>query len=298
MFAEETGQQTTSGVAAAIWFPYDAEPVDQVIPWAIATYETFAEMALDLRTGVSMIELRQFSRTDQIRIPAWAHSLGGTLISIESKGYPPPFRSGFSLSVPLIDTTVYLDYLRDRLTKGRGVIHTPVCLRQLEEIDLYFDLVINCAGFGAKALTGDDDLKAHRGQVVIVSSIESLNCAVVCDEAPLTYAIPRRNDCVFGGTNEIGEDRRVDPATTSRILIECCRVLAIDPPEVRAEKVGIRPFRKSGVRLENGRLADGRPVIHNYGHGGAGFTLSWGCAGEVLRLVQAGAKSARYTEKS
>ena len=52
-----------------------------------------------------------------------------------------------------------------------------------------------------------------------------------------------------------------------------------------AERVGLRPFRKSGVRLERSRLRDGRTVIHNYGHGGAGFTLSWGCAGEVVDLA-------------
>jgi D-amino-acid oxidase len=59
-------------------------------------------------------------------------------------------------------------------------------------------------------------------------------------------------------------------------------VLNIDEPRVIAERVGLRPFRKSGVRLERDRLRDGRTVIHNYGHGGAGFTLSWGCAREVL----------------
>jgi D-amino-acid oxidase len=99
------------------------------------------------------------------------------------------------------------------------------------------------------------------------------------------YVIPRRNDCVFGGTNDLSGDLAVDAATTERIIAKCSRVLNIDKPNVLAERVGLRPFRKSGVRLERGRLRDTRTVIHNYGHGGSGFTLSWGCAREVIDLA-------------
>jgi D-amino-acid oxidase len=49
---------------------------------------------------------------------------------------------------------------------------------------------------------------------------------------------------------------------------------------VVAHRVGLRPVRPE-VRLE----AVGR-VIHCYGHGGAGVTVSWGCAEEVLGLVE------------
>ena len=115
--------------------------------------------------------------------------------------------------------------------------------------------------------------------------IEGLSAAIVCDDAPLMYAIPRANDCVFGGTNDLSDNLAADPATTQRIVGECSRVLKIDKPRVLAERVGLRPFRKSGVRLERDRLVDGRTVIHNYGHGGAGFTLSWGCAREVLEVA-------------
>src|SRR5262249_60271526 len=69
IFAEQIGQQTTSGAAAALWFPYDAEPADKVIPWALTTYKVLVDLTKDPRSGVSMIELRQFCRTGKIQIP-------------------------------------------------------------------------------------------------------------------------------------------------------------------------------------------------------------------------------------
>jgi len=195
------------------------------------------------------------------------------------------FASGFSLRVPLMDTTIYLDYLTARFREAGGEIHANVRFEKPEDVDTKFDLVINCAGIGARELVHDADLEPHRGQVAIVPRIEGLSCAIVCDDAPLMYAIPRASDCVFGGTNDVSDNLAADPATTSQIVAECSRVLDIERPRVLAERVGLRPFRKSGLRLERDRLHDGRTVIHNYGHGGAGFTLSWGCAREVFEVA-------------
>src|SRR6202023_3968707 len=72
IFAKEIGQQTTSGAAGALWFPYDAEPADKVIPWGLAPYNVLADLTKDPRTGVSMIELRQYCRAGKIQIPDWA----------------------------------------------------------------------------------------------------------------------------------------------------------------------------------------------------------------------------------
>jgi D-amino-acid oxidase len=301
IFAEEIGQRTTSGAAGALWFPYDAGPADKVIPWALETYKVLVDLSRDSRSGVSMIELRQFSRTREIQIPDWAHSLGasvissGSVMSSEVETSLNIFRSGFALTVPLMDTTIYLDYLANRFIKAGGSINEHVRFKRLQDVDLAFDVVINCAGIGARTLVNDIDLEPHRGQVAIVPKIDNLNCAIVCDDDPLMYAIPRTNDCVFGGTNEVSDNLAVDLASTTRIIAECSRVLReIDPPKdgfavanktrVLTERVGLRPFRKSGVRLEQEKLHDGRTVIHNYGHGGSGFTLSWGCAEEVFRL--------------
>ena len=286
IFAEETGQQTTSGAAAALWFPYDAEPAEKVIPWALQTFDVLVDLTRVPASGVSIIELRQFSRTREIQVPDWAIPLGARpVIGSEVEGSRGSFKSGFTLRAPLMDTTIYLDYLADRFVAAGGEINANVHFQELEDVDQQFELVINCAGIGARELVHDVDLEPHRGQVAIVPRIERLSCAIVCDDAPLMYAIPRRNDCVFGGTNDLSSDLAVDAATTDQIIAECSRVLNIDKPNILAERVGLRPFRKSGVRLERDELRDGRTVIHNYGHGGSGFTLSWGCAREVVNLA-------------
>jgi D-amino-acid oxidase len=303
IFADETGPATTSAAAAALWYPYDAGPADKVIVWALETYRVLVDLRREPGSGVSMLELRTFSRTGEIVIPEWAIPLGAQrlqkpVISSEGAGPAQPgrsvsisagaFASGFSMAVPLADTTRYLDYLQERLTKAGGTIHAGVHLENLRDVDSEFNLIVNCSGIGAKVLVPDSELEPHRGQVAIVSQID-LPCAVVCDDPPLMYAIPRRSDCVFGGTNELSDNREIDPSATSCILAECSRVLDIDPPKVVSERVGLRPFRRSGVHLCTSRLPDGRRIIHNYGHGGSGFTLSWGCARKVLALAQAAA---------
>jgi D-amino-acid oxidase len=283
ILAEQIGQRTTSGAAGALWFPYDAEPADKVIPWALATYKVLAGLAKNPRSGVSMIELRQYCRAGKIQIPDWASPFVMSSEVETSLGISGSvFSSGFSLNVPLMDTTIYLDYLADRFQEAGGSINSNARLEKLDDVDQGFDLVINCAGIGARELAQDPNLEPHRGQVAIVPKIDNLNCAVVCDDPPLMYAIPRTNDCVFGGTNEVSDDLEADPTTTEAIVAECSRVFEIDKPRVLRERVGLRPFRKSGVRLEVEKLRDGRTVIHNYGHGGSGFTLSWGCAENVL----------------
>ena len=282
IFAEEIGSQITSAAAGAIWFLYDVEPFDRAIEWALKSYKTFDHLRHTPATGVSMVELRTFCRSGTIAIPEWARKLGAA--AIEVSNFSNIFTNGFGLRVPLIDTTIYLPYLRDRYHAAGGGVELGRRLKNLEQIPSEFSIVVNCAGIGARALVPDNQLESHRGQIVIVPKLD-LDSAVVCDDAPLMYVIPRTNDCVFGGTNEVSDNRQADPNTTAAILEQCSRTLGIDRPKVLAERVGLRPFRRSGVRLETDRLGNGRRVIHNYGHGGSGFTLSWGCAEEVSQLV-------------
>ncbi|MPY85865.1 MAG: FAD-dependent oxidoreductase, partial [Actinophytocola sp.] len=103
-----------------------------------------------------------------------------------------------------------------------------------------------------------------------------------------TYVVPRIHDIVVGGTAQQGEwNRQPDQATAAEILR---RARALVPELAGAEvvnhRVGLRPARPT-VRLESERTEEGSGVVHCYGHGGAGVTLSWGCAAEVVDQVNA-----------
>jgi len=141
---------------------------------------------------------------------------------------------------------------------------------------------------GAKDIVGDNDVYPIRGQIVRVKAT-SLKRSLVDETGhlALTYIVPRSQDCILGGTaEEHNWNRAVDPLTAQEILRKCRQ---LDPTlanvEVLDHVVGLRPGRKE-VRLEVEHVSSRCAVIHNYGHGGAGFTLSWGCAAEVVELAE------------
>src|SRR5205814_1599826 len=158
----------------------------------------------------------------------------------------------------------------------RGELRLGVTVQSLDELDA--DIVVNCSGVGARTLARDAEVEPHRGQVVVTDRLD-LDAALV-SETTLAYAIPRAHDTILGGTNDVSDNSEVDPAQTAAIIALCRRELGMPEAPVRDVKVGLRPFRRSGIRLE----AEGR-VIHNYGHGGSGFTVSWGCAETVAQLI-------------
>jgi D-amino-acid oxidase len=102
---------------------------------------------------------------------------------------------------------------------------------------------------------------------------------------PPVYYFPHGDTAVLGGTAQDGNsDTTPDPVVAAAIVDRCA---AIEPrfadARILGHRVGLRPVRDT-VRLECQQVGDTR-VIHNYGHGGAGVTLSWGCAREVVRLL-------------
>jgi glycine/D-amino acid oxidase-like deaminating enzyme len=59
----------------------------------------------------------------------------------------------------------------------------------------------------------------------------------------------------------------------------------LDKEQIVAYSTGLRPYRKNGIRLE-AETIDNKLIIHNYGHGGSGISLSWGCAQEAINIMK------------
>ena len=268
--ARDLPLETTSAVAAALWYPYRALPQDRVTAWSATSYAAFAALAADDGTGVRMrwgTEVLPEPRAD----PWWVGAVPG-LERMRVDGYA----DGWSFTAPVIEMPIYLRWLAGRVDTLGGTV-TRANLSRLP----VGPLVVNCAGIGSRLLAQDLTVTPVRGQVVLVAQTGLKQWWL--DESGPTYVVPRSRDIVVGGTDDEGDwSRTPDLATAERIL---ARAVALVPElagaTVLRHRVGLRPVRPA-VRVE--RVGD---VVHCYGQGGAGVTLSWGCADEVVRLAAA-----------
>jgi D-amino-acid oxidase len=284
VLAERPPSGTTSWLAAAVWFPTRAGPRDRVLEWGRRAHEVMAGEAAAGVPGVLMRDSLMLFR-EPPGTPWWAGAVRG-LRPAEPAELPAGYRYGLRFRVALAEMPAYLPWLLDRAERS-GVASRQARVGALDELSGQADLVVNCSGLGARELAGDPSVVPVRGQIVRVRN-PGLTLSVRDEQHPggRAYVHPRVDDCILGGTLDEGVwDTEPDPATTEAILRRC-RDLApeLAGAEVLAEVVGLRPARPS-VRLE--RDPDRRWLIHNYGHGGAGITLGWGCADEVATLAGA-----------
>ena len=276
--------ETTSAVAGGLWMPYKAEPAHRVDAWGRATLLELVRLhgvapgaGVLLRRGVVL-------QREPAEPPSWAVA-AGDLVDLEQVADPAPgYACGLALTVPIVDMPRYLPYLLARLQDAGGqLVRTTVPALPADGI------VVNAAGLAGGALAGDPDVRPIRGQVVVLDNPGLTRWLSDDDEVDgeLTYVLPRQDDVVVGGSATEGdEDLTPDPLLGQRILDRAQRLVpALRGARVRAHRVGLRPGR-SAVRVE--AVQHGRGLhVHCYGHGGAGVTLSWGCADEVLALVAA-----------
>ncbi len=279
VLARDLPSETTSAVAAAIWYPYLISPPERVSVWSRETYRELVRLAADL----PFIRLRSGSEylVEKAPDPWWADAVPD-LRRIQSP--PPGFVDGWSFTSPVVEMGRYLPYLVDRLVAVGGTLTRAT----VDALPNRADVVVNCTGLGSRSLVGDEHLTPVRGQVVYVEQC-GLTEWLIADRGPdrLSYVVPREHDIVVGGTSEVGEWSRVpDQAVATEILRRAADFIpAVATARVLGHRVGLRPSRPE-IRCQATRV-DGRLVVHCYGHGGAGVTVSWGCADEVVRLVAA-----------
>lgn len=283
IWARERQLATTSTVAAAIWYPYHARPLERVLPWAMRSLTRFEAIAEDRSAGIHWHRGTEVFPAS-FPAPAWIQHLPGCR-QLTKDALPAGYAQGFEFELPVIETSCYLPWLEAQVLRF-GVRMRVRELHSLQEALDASQLVVNCTGLGSRALAQDKDLHAVRGQLLRVAQrgIDRFWFDEHNGKHP-TYIIPRAHDVVLGSTAEPEQfETRTEAQALASILERCAH---LEPRLVQATQlgtsVGLRPAR-SGVRLESQSLPGGR-VIHNYGHGGGGVTLSWGCAEEVCKLI-------------
>ncbi len=282
---------TTSDKAAAIWFPFAAGPADKVEQWSRDTYLEFEKLSKNPDSGVYLVELFLLAEDVNELEPGWSLSLPSSSWRVaEPAELPAGYETAFAIKIPLIETPIYLPFLVSRFQESGGTIHmrTVTCLEGLREPGR---LVVNCAGLEARTLTVDAELYPIKGNIItgkIQGDEPWLRCLVDdAGENRLAYVLPRKRtgDIILGGTAmEHDDSPEFGPSEVSGIYERCLKLI----PELKDLPVismdaGLRPGRKE-IRL--GWDAELKGLIHNYGHGGSGFTVAWGCGRAVLELIE------------
>ncbi len=294
IWAKELPPYTTSNVAAAVWYPYKVAPEAEVIGWGRRGYQVFQELAQVEGSGVYMQTGLEVFR-HEVPAPAWAAYVRNFRVAQPAE-LPAGYGFGYVFEIPMIETGVYLDFLLHQFKNlGGTVVQREVT--NFEEVLQEAEIVVNCTGLGSRALAQDEAVFPIRGQIMRVTAPALLQTSPAGfvmaeddhnDDGTTTYIVPRSKDCVLGGTiQENNWSLEVDIETAHQIQARCAALVPqVLHAEILEHLVGLRPGRKV-VRLEALLQPDGNRLIHNYGHGGAGVTISWGCADEVVRLAQA-----------
>ena len=283
--SRELPPHTTSDVAGAIWHPISAEHLPNGLRWAAECREELLRLVDDPASGVQMIQLLEPVEEGK-EGERWQAMLDD-LRTVPEDELPLGYSGGFRYAVPLIETPIYMGYLVRRFQVGGGEIQQAL-VNDLGRFTGADRLVVNCTGAWAGKLTGDSRVFPIRGQILRLPPQPQITRAFMSHGGPLgfTYIFPRSQDCLLGGTSEVGSWSLYPNAATSAAIRGRCASVdrSLADAEVIDVRVGLRPGRDE-VRLALEETANG-PLIHNYGHSGIGFTLSWGCANDVAQLAR------------
>ena len=304
---------------AVCGFHQDQVSLNRSKVWSASSYETFTELASDTVTGVFLRPATFYFKhpiDDDPRERQKVAELSGSVRQfrhdpglIVANDINPALGlcDAYTLLAPMIDTDVYMRWLEAEVRRaGCDVIERKLdgLLREAEERlahDYHVGAIVNCAGLGAGELAGDP-VYPLRGALIRVHNDGKLMPRVTqahcvshngsASEPGFIFIVPRGDDMlVLGGLAEPDKaslDIGLHNYEPIRAMYRrCCEFMpALANAEIDAAepvRVGLRPVRPRNVRLET---EPGTRIVHNYGHGGSGVTLSWGCALEVVERVE------------
>ena len=323
LIADRFAPQVTSVVAGALWeFPpaicghhRDEVSLRRSRDWSLTSYRIFSELAVGRTTGVTLPtaafyfrELLADNPQQRVKVRELSENVRGFVHDpglIATNGVNPGLRlrDAYAHVAPVIDTDIYLDWLLRELHQAGVAVVTRKIIGSLREQEstlrneFHAHALVNCSGLGARELA-QDTVRPLRGALLRIRDAEKRVTMAHClspdgtnGDDSFIFIVPRGRDTVvlggFAQPDEWGLDiglANYNPIQQiySRCLefLPALKGIPIDAAE--PVRVGLRPWRVAGVRLER---EPGMPLVHNYGHGGSGVTLSWGCALEVAALV-------------
>ncbi|OUB77827.1 amino acid oxidase [Bacillus thuringiensis serovar zhaodongensis] len=286
--------------------------------WSLLSYNIFSELSKYKESGVYMRDVtfffknliennsKDFEKMNELKqnVRNFRHSVS----LIQEKGVNPEIgiKDAYTLLAPMIDTDTYMKWIQEKVVKSNCEIIMKKIVGNLEQqeeklkTEYEVDIIVNCTGLGAIELT-DDEMTPLRGALVRVINdgqqfpkLEEAYCIShdgISEDPGFIFILPRgENTLLLGGLAELNKwDLEVGLENYLPIEEMYNRCKSFFPPLEKAVidsyepvRAGLRPFRKQSVRLER---VPNSSIIHNYGHGGSGVTFSWGCALQVLEII-------------
>jgi D-amino-acid oxidase len=286
IYSKDALSQTTSMSAGAFWWPYNTKPLDKVKVWSAISYQAYKTFEADPLSGVSFQTCLRFCEQEDDTqsllemVEVWS--------AINGLDYGIPCEKAYRIVLPVIDVPTFMPYVEEQYRALSGQIFIQT-IRTIEELFENYDIVINCCGLGAYQLVHDTSVYPIRGQVLSIAKEDtfSSDVRIILAKDYFTMILPRAHDYLLGGTADIGDwSLEVNPMQSNEFKKRCEQVMPeLKNTHILHTSVGLRPGRDE-IRLELERYPNGKSVIHNYGHGGGGYTVAWGCAQEVLSLLE------------
>ncbi|ASW74350.1 amino acid oxidase [Chryseobacterium piperi] len=282
LLAKERFEDTLSQKVGAIWFPFAINPIEDANRWGSRSYQRYLQEQLP-DNGVSFIPFTVVYNTSSDT--SWTQKLPeGSVRDAVEKELPLGAETAYVATVPLAEPWLYLPNLFERFLANGGMFEKLEIdtLKQLSELDAY---VVNCTGLGAKSICQDEELLPMRGQILRTEQFDVHSCVNSTRNNALSYVIRRSTDCIIGGTDYLNDwNMETDDHDTNLILTRFHEAgISMENPVILEKVVGLRPKRHEVRFTFDPQYPN---VFHNYGHGGSGFTVAWGCALELAELIE------------